>query len=163
MSSQTFHYTLVWTTWKARGRLVLHNVLAILFLRSVFGFESSSRSSTDHDRLLVSTSSRASRLFIRPGTHGSFFSVGEVRLGMHGSVLPRRHPACRNQSADGFQFVSPLRYRIRFPLGQIQAFPSFAHVTRNPPGDWRNMAVPRPISVIGVAVATSPHQDSRRL
>ena len=114
-------------------------------------------------RLLVRNSLFANRLFIRPGTQCFCFHFGKVRLGMHGSVLPRRHPACRYQSADGFQFVLPLRCRIRFPVGQIQAIPAFAYVPRDPPGYWCNMAVPRPISMIGVAVPTRPHQDVRRL
>lgn len=102
-------------------------------------------------------------LFLRPGAHSFLFRFSEFRLWMHGVVQPRRHPAGRYQSADGFQFVAPLPWRIGFPLGKIQPFPSLAHVPLDPPGDWCNMAVPRPVSVIGVAVPTSPHQDLRRL
>ena len=104
----------------------------------------------------------SSRFFLYPGTHCFLILFTEPRLWVHRGVLPGRHPSRRNKSADGFQLVLPLPLRIRVPPREIQAFPAFADVLRNPPGDGWNVAVPRPVSAIRVAVSTSAHQDVQR-
>ena len=108
-------------------------------------------------RLPVKISSWADRDFLGPGTHCFLFGLGKFRFTMHSGVRARRHPACRNETADGFRLVESLLFRIPLPLGEIQHVPAFAYVPRDPPGHWWNMAVPRPVRAIGVAVPASSH------
>jgi len=106
--------------------------------------------------------SRGNYFSLHPCTNHFLILLGESSLRVHRGVLPGRHSARRDKSANRLQFVLFLPLRIRVPLREIQPFPAFTHVPSDPPRKWRKIAVPRPVCVVGVAVPTTPHQNLGR-
>lgn len=98
----------------------------------------------------------------RPLAENFHVFVGEFGVAVQPEVRVNRHAAACHFPANFLEIARLLASVILRPIGEVHLSAAFVDVIDDEPGDGRDVAIPGPARLVGMAIVAGAIEDCRR-